>query len=99
MSRPERSRVSPDILNPDFSASSRGRCAAFRMWPGLPTRFTGVAIAITVPAQSPAQIWEVVGGTSLACPMFSALWAIANQEAGAPLGQAAQYYIRCPHPR
>jgi subtilase family serine protease len=58
--------------------------------------FTGVAIAITVPAQSPAQIWEVVGGTSLACPMFSALWAIANQEAGAPLGQAAQYLYSMP---
>jgi subtilase family serine protease len=58
--------------------------------------FTGVAIAITVPNQSPAQIWEVVGGTSLACPMFSALWAIANQEAGAPLGQAAQYLYSMP---
>jgi subtilase family serine protease len=31
----------------------------------------------------------VVGGTSLACPMFSAMWAIANQAAGQPLGQAA----------
>jgi subtilase family serine protease len=33
---------------------------------------------------------DVVGGTSLSCPMFSALWAIANQAAGGePLGQAA----------
>ncbi len=33
----------------------------------------------------------VAGGTSLSAPMFSALWAIANQAAGgaAPLGQAA----------
>ena len=30
-----------------------------------------------------------IGGTSLACPIFSALWAIADQAAGAPLGQAA----------
>jgi subtilase family serine protease len=30
-----------------------------------------------------------IGGTSLACPIFSALWAIANQAAGASLGQAA----------
>jgi hypothetical protein len=28
--------------------------------------------------------------------MFSALWAIANQEAGAPLGQAAQYVYSLP---
>ena len=58
--------------------------------------FTGVVIAITVPGQEPAQIWEVIGGTSLATPMFSALWAIANQEAGEPLGQAAQYLYSMP---
>jgi hypothetical protein len=32
----------------------------------------------------------------VACPMFSALWAIANQEAGAPLGQVAQYVYSLP---
>jgi subtilase family serine protease len=58
--------------------------------------FTGAVIAISVPEQEPSQIWEVVGGTSLACPMFSALWAIANQEAGQPLGQAAQYLYSMP---
>jgi subtilase family serine protease len=58
--------------------------------------FTGVVIAITVPGQTPAQIWEVIGGTSVATPMFSALWAIANQEAGEPLGQAAQYLYSMP---
>jgi subtilase family serine protease len=31
----------------------------------------------------------VVGGTSLAAPMFSAIMAIASQKAGHPLGQAA----------
>jgi subtilase family serine protease len=30
-----------------------------------------------------------IGGTSLACPIFSAIWAIADQKAGKPLGQAA----------
>lgn len=58
--------------------------------------FTGVAIAISIPGQEPAQVWQVVGGTSLACPMFSALWAIANQAAEAPLGQAAQYLYSMP---
>jgi subtilase family serine protease len=51
---------------------------------------TGVEIIITpdgVPGHP--QFIEVIGGTSLACPMFSAMWAIANQAAGEPLGQAA----------
>ncbi len=58
--------------------------------------FTGVAILISVPGQVPEKVWQVWGGTSVACPMFSALWAIANQEAGAPLGLAAQYVYSMP---
>ncbi len=58
--------------------------------------YTGAVIAITVPGQVPSLIWQVWGGTSVACPMFSALWAIANQEAGAPLGQAAPYVYSLP---
>ncbi len=62
--------------------------------------FTGAAIVITVPDALPAQVWQVYGGTSLACPMFSALWAIANQEAEAggagPLGLAAPYMYAMP---
>ncbi|MGA8151439.1 MAG: S53 family peptidase [Terriglobales bacterium] len=62
--------------------------------------FTGVAILISLPGQVPAQVWQVYGGTSVACPMFSALWAIANQEAeaagGGPLGQAAPYLYSMP---
>jgi len=58
--------------------------------------FTGAVIAISVPGQVPEQVWQVWGGTSVACPMFSALWAIANQEAGTPLGQAAQWVYTLP---
>jgi subtilase family serine protease len=58
--------------------------------------FTGVAILITVPGNLPPQVWQVWGGTSIATPMFSALWAIANQEAGASLGQAAPYLYSMP---
>jgi subtilase family serine protease len=58
--------------------------------------FTGVAILVSVPGQSPEQVWQVWGGTSVAAPMFSALWAIANQEAGSPLGQAAPYMYSLP---
>ena len=52
---------------------------------------TGVEIIVTpdsVPGHS--VFVEVVGGTSLSAPMFTALWAITNQAAGGgPLGQAA----------
>src|ERR1700683_4613922 len=62
--------------------------------------FTGAVILISIPGQSPEQVFQVVGGTSLATPMFSALWAIANQEAlaggGAALGQAAPYLYSLP---
>ena len=58
--------------------------------------FTGVVIAISVPGQVPSLVWQVWGGTSVACPMFSGLWAIANQEAGSALGQAAPYVYSRP---
>ncbi len=58
--------------------------------------YTPAVIAITVLGQVPTLQWQVWGGTSVACPMFSALWAIANQEAGAPLGQAAPYLYSLP---
>jgi subtilase family serine protease len=62
--------------------------------------FTGVVILISVPGQLPEQVWQVWGGTSVACPMFSGIWAIANQEAlaggGAALGQAAPYLYTMP---
>ncbi len=59
--------------------------------------YTGAVILITVPGQLPPQVWQVWGGTSVACPMFSALWAIANQEAGkTPLGLAAPYLYSLP---
>ncbi len=38
----------------------------------------------------------VIGGTSLACPIFSAIWTLADQEAGAPLGQAAPLIATLP---
>jgi subtilase family serine protease len=58
--------------------------------------FTGGVVLISEPNQLPEQIWYAVGGTSLSTPMFSALWAIANQEAGTALGQAAPYLYSMP---
>jgi subtilase family serine protease len=81
---------------PSFQKSLPGK---YRQVPDigwLADPFTGVVIAISVPGQVPEQVWQVWGGTSVACPMFSGLWAIANQEAGAPLGQAAQWIYSLP---
>ncbi|MGA7925542.1 MAG: S53 family peptidase [Candidatus Sulfotelmatobacter sp.] len=63
-------------------------------WIGDP--FTGVVIAITDNGIYPPLEWFPIGGTSVACPMFSGLWAIANQEAGTALGQAARYLYSMP---
>lgn len=50
--------------------------------------FTPGQIVLTVDAQGD-QVVSYGGGTSLSCPMFSALWGIATQRAGGRLGQAA----------
>jgi subtilase family serine protease len=49
--------------------------------------FTGVEIIQTDPAVGLSI--GVIGGTSLSCPLFSGLMAIASQRAGRALGQAA----------
>jgi subtilase family serine protease len=38
-----------------------------------------------------------IGGTSLASPIFTAFWALADQQAGAPLGQAAPLIAGLPY--
>jgi|HubBroStandDraft_6_1064221.scaffolds.fasta_scaffold26254_3 subtilase family serine protease len=55
--------------------------------------FTGAEIVLF---DGVGEAVAVYGGTSLSTPMFSALWAIANQEAGVPLGQAAPYLYAMP---
>lgn len=57
--------------------------------------FTGVEIIYTVDTAGDLNI-SVIGGTSVACPMFSALWGIANQRAHHRLGQAAPRLYRLP---
>jgi subtilase family serine protease len=49
--------------------------------------FTGFPIVLTV--KGVQSVYPGVGGTSLGSPIFTAIWAIANQKAGHPLGQAA----------
>jgi subtilase family serine protease len=46
------------------------------------------AIIVTPNATGRKSVIEVIGGTSLASPVFSGIWALATQAAGARLGQA-----------
>ncbi len=81
---------------PSFQAKVPG---SYRQLPDiswLADPFTPGVFLITEPGQFPPQVWFSVGGTSLACPMFSALWAIANEEFAFPLGQAAPYLYSMP---
>ena len=79
---------------PKFQQSLRGK---FRQVPDISMDAdpdTGVEVIITPDSVPGDEVGvTVVGGTSLACPMFSAFWAIANQAnaavGGGPLGQAA----------
>jgi subtilase family serine protease len=81
---------------PSFQSHLPGKYRQLPDISWLADPFTGVAILISVPGNVPEQVWQIWGGTSVACPMFSGLWAIANQEAGTPLGQAAQYVYSMP---
>jgi len=84
------------FLKPPYQKGVPGKWRQVPDVSWLADPFTGGVIAISVPFQIPSLTWQVWGGTSLACPMFSALWAIANQEAGAPLGLAAPYLYSLP---
>jgi subtilase family serine protease len=84
------------FAKPSFQKGVPGK---FRQVPDiswLADPFTGVVILISEPDQVPAQVWYAIGGTSVSTPTFSALWAIANQEAGTALGQAAPYLYTMP---
>jgi subtilase family serine protease len=81
---------------PAFQSKLPGKVRLLPDIAWLADPYTGVAILITVPGSVPEQVWQVWGGTSVAAPMFSGLWAIAQQEAGYSLGQAAQYVYTMP---
>ncbi len=53
----------------------------------LADSFTGVPIVVTSGSQQVVGLG--IGGTSLSSPIFTAFWAIAQQKAGHPLGQAS----------
>jgi subtilase family serine protease len=84
------------FAKPSFQARVPGKYRQVPDVSWLADPFTGGVVLISEPTQIPEQIWYAVGGTSLSTPMFSALWAIANQEAGTALGQAAPYLYSMP---
>ena len=57
--------------------------------------FTG-GIIVTPNGDGTQSVVEVIGGTSLSSPVFSGIWALANQAAGGRLGQAAPIIARMP---
>jgi subtilase family serine protease len=72
---------------PSWQASLPGTGRQVPDIAALADPYTGVPIVLTADGVQGVQVgW---GGTSLASPIFTALWAIANQYAGHPLGQAA----------
>ncbi len=84
------------FFKPKFQKKVPGK---FRQTPDIAMNAdpeTGNEIFITDPRQGNNQLVEVFGGTSLSCPMFSALWAIANQAAGVQLGEAAPLLYELP---
>jgi len=56
---------------------------------------TGAIIVETDP-DTGVPTWFVVGGTSLATPIFSAIWSLADEAAGESLGQAAPVVTALP---
>jgi subtilase family serine protease len=52
------------------------------------------AIVVAPNANGKKSVIEVVGGTSLSSPVFSGIWALANQAAGKSLGQAGPIIAR-----
>ena len=56
---------------------------------------TGAIVVETDPATG-VPTWFTVGGTSLATPIFSAIWALADEAAGESLGQAAPVVAMLP---
>ncbi len=84
------------FYKPEYQKKLKGSARLLPDISWLADPYTGVVIAISEPYVVPELQYQAIGGTSLACPMFSALWAIANQEAGNWLGQAAPYLYSMP---
>jgi subtilase family serine protease len=80
---------------PSWQASLHGKGRQTPDVSALADPNTGVTIVVTEGGVQELQCcW---GGTSLSSPIFTAIWAIANQAAGAALGQAAPAVAALPY--
>ncbi|HKB28874.1 MAG TPA: S53 family peptidase, partial [Candidatus Limnocylindrales bacterium] len=78
------------FAKPDFQSGLAGSTRQVPDISFVADPFTGVEIIQTLDlGGGPQAFVEVIGGTSLACPVFSGLMAVASQKAGHGLGQAA----------
>lgn len=84
------------FLKPSFQEGVPGKYRQIPDISWVADPFTGGLIVVSNPDQVPLQMWYAAAGTELSTAMFSALWAIANQEAGTALGQAAPYLYSMP---
>ena len=80
---------------PAYQAALPGKQRLLPDVSALADPFTGGEF-VTVDPTTGEQVVEVVGGTSLASPIFSGIWALVVEAAGGPLGQAAPYVAAAP---
>jgi subtilase family serine protease len=80
---------------PTWQASLPGKGRQTPDVSALADPYTGVAIVITSEGQQ--YLIYGIGGTSLSSPIFTAFWAMANEKAGQPLGQAAPAIAALPY--
>ncbi len=78
---------------PSYQKSLSG---TFRLVPDIAYVADPYTGAEFVDTEGGSQFISVVGGTSLATPMFSGMWAVATQAAGKWLGQAAPLLYKLP---
>jgi subtilase family serine protease len=78
--------ISSYFAKPGYQAALLGSGRHLPDVSALADPFTGVEVIFTM---DNAQYIEVVGGTSLATPVFSAFWALVDQYYGKAQGQAA----------
>jgi len=79
--------VSEYFAKPSWQSALQGKGRHVPDVSALADPFTGVVVIYSYQGQQYAQAGE--GGTSLASPLFTGIWAIADQYNGSPLGFAA----------
>ena len=82
------------VPKPEFEAKLPGMGRQLPDISALADPQTGAIVTITNDAGQ--QLWGVIGGTSLATPIFSSIWALVDQAAGESLGQAAPILGKLP---